>query len=220
MEKITGFKNCNILIDKNIIKTNVIVNRGIIFKIGDYVCDNMIELDDELIVVPGFIDEHIHGANAVDFMDGEKYLNILEDTAKSGVTSVCATTSTNSISNIKKALKNISEYISKNIDMGSRIIGIHLEGPFLSKEYKGAQLDEFIIDSNISVMNEFIKSKSLHSEKSIDVYNLLNDPYQICPRLHISFVTYSQVHLLKPFIDTSQVSNRASMRSLNMKQLK
>lgn len=168
MEKITGFKNCNILIDNNIIKTNVIVNSGIIFKIGDYVCENMIELGDDLIVVPGFIDEHIHGANAVDFMDNGKYLNILEDTAKSGVTSLCATTTTNSILNIKKALKNISKYISSNIDMGSRIVGIHLEGPFLSKEYKGAQLDEFIIDSNIDIMNEFINA-SLNNIKLITV---------------------------------------------------
>lgn len=158
MKSIKGFKNCNILMDNKIIKTNIIINNGLIDKIGNHVCDDLITLDDDLFVVPGFIDEHIHGAASVDFMDKSGYLNILNDTAKSGVTSLCATTTTHSVERIVEVLRSIRLYISKNFIMGSRIIGIHLEGPFISKEYKGAQLEEYIIEPSIDIFNEFINA--------------------------------------------------------------
>ncbi len=158
MKKIKGFNNCNILINNKIVKTNVVIENGVIDKIGNYLCDDMLELDDSFIVVPGFIDEHIHGANGFDFMDCSGYFDILNDTAKSGVTSVCATTTTHSIERLEKVLKSISGYISKNNIIGSRIIGIHLEGPFISKEYKGAQLEEYIIRPNIEAINKFINA--------------------------------------------------------------
>ena len=163
MNEIKGFKNVNILINDKIIKTNIIIKNGIIDKLGCYECDNMITLSDELIIVPGFIDEHIHGSNGYDFSDEEiDFSVILNNLAKDGVTSVVSTISTNSIKKIENALVKINEYIKCNEPLGSKIIGIHLEGPFISKEYKGAQLEEYIINPDIDLMKHFIKISGNH----------------------------------------------------------
>lgn len=93
-----------------------------------------------LYLAPGFIDEHIHGANGTDTMDAT--LDALENIATSlpqeGVTSFLATTMTMPIPNIERALKNIKEYRSKKRP-GARVAGIHLEGPFISPLHPGAQ---------------------------------------------------------------------------------
>ena len=63
MKEIKGFKNSYILTEQGIIKTNLLIENGIIKKIGDFECEGLTLLDEEKIVIPGFIDEHIHGSS-------------------------------------------------------------------------------------------------------------------------------------------------------------
>ena len=70
MKEIKGFKNCNILINGEIVKTSLLIENGRISFIGEVNDNDLVELDDDKIVVPGFIDEHIHGAMGSDAMDG------------------------------------------------------------------------------------------------------------------------------------------------------
>ncbi len=158
MKQIKGFKKCNILFNNEIIKTNIYIKDGIIEKIGQFQNDDLLELNENLLVVPGFIDQHIHGANGYDFMDKKGYDEILKDVAKSGVTSVCATTTTHSIEELIKTLTCLKNYMDENNTEASKIIGIHLEGPFISHQYKGAQLEEYIINSDINIMDRLINS--------------------------------------------------------------
>lgn len=158
METIIGFKNTFILTEEGIIKTNIIIKDGIINYIGDKEIDGLITLPDDQILVPGFIDEHMHGINGYDVMDGnvETLRKIAEEVAKEGVTSFLATTSTASIQKTIETLHAVKTFKELDNSCYAEIIGAHLEGPFLSKTYQGAQLGEYIINPSISLMKEFI----------------------------------------------------------------
>ena len=158
METIIGFKNTFILTEEGIIKTNIIIKDGIISYIGDKEIDGLSTLPDDQVLVPGFIDEHMHGINGYDVMDGsvETLRKIAEEVAKEGVTSFLATTSTASIQKTINTLHAVKAFKEINNSCYAEIIGAHLEGPFLSKTYQGAQLGEYIINPSISLMKEFI----------------------------------------------------------------
>lgn len=88
-------------------------------------------------LVPGFIDLHIHGAEAADVMDAseEAFVTIAKALAAEGVTGFLATTMTAPRSQIEAVL-NLIPKAKQNKD-GAAILGVHLEGPFIAK--MGAQ---------------------------------------------------------------------------------
>lgn len=91
-------------------------------------------------IAPGFIDVHVHGGGGGDTMDGLDGLKTLAAYhAQHGTTALLATTITNPWKNILKALKNIQKAVNAADWTGSRIIGAHLEGPFISPHKLGAQ---------------------------------------------------------------------------------
>ena len=106
-------------------------------------------------VSPGFINIHIHGAAGVDTMDGE--LSALKKLAEflpsTGVTSFLPTTMTMPLEKIYRALENIRA--GKNFTHGAKILGAHLEGPFISKKFNGAQAQESIIRADFELIKNF-----------------------------------------------------------------
>ena len=108
--------------------------------------DNVIDAKGQN-VLPGFIDQHIHGANGADNMDAteEAVATIAKFLPKEGTTSYLATTMTQSVENINKALHAIDDYSENKNEAGeAEILGIHLEGPFISKKRIGAQNPNFV----------------------------------------------------------------------------
>jgi N-acetylglucosamine-6-phosphate deacetylase len=100
-------------------------------------------------LVPGRIDMHIHGAHGADVMDATPAAldQIRQSLAAEGVTGFLATTVTESVEKINFALQNIDDY-QKNISKavaGAEILGIHLEGPFISPRHAGAHRVELIL---------------------------------------------------------------------------
>ena len=96
--------------------------------------DEIVEVDGAY-VIPGFIDVHSHGGYSFDAMDAspeEIDQMVRQMTAKEGITSYFCTTMTQTYENIEKAMVNIKEAAEKN----PVIQGIHLEGPFISVNYK------------------------------------------------------------------------------------
>jgi len=94
------------------------------------------------LIVPGFIDVHSHGGYNFDAMDGnaKELSEMVDDMVYEGVTTYFPTTMTQSPENIAHAMTAIKEAAAKN----PVIQGIHLEGPFVSPVFKGAQPEEYI----------------------------------------------------------------------------
>lgn len=92
-----------------------------------------------LFVVPGFIDIHVHGAMGSDTMDatGEALWAMSEYYVRHGVTAFLPTTVTASVEDTLAAVRNVAN--TPQNSSGARHLGIHLEGPCLSHEFRGAQ---------------------------------------------------------------------------------
>ena len=157
MKEIKGFKNSWILTEEGLVKTNLIVENGLIKSIGNDVVDGLVELEEDKIVIPGFIDQHIHGAAGSDAMDGTKedLSKIACALAKEGTTAFLATTMTQSPENIDKALTAVKEYIEEAPETGAEILGVHLEGPFISKDFIGAQPLEYVAEPKVDVFKHY-----------------------------------------------------------------
>lgn len=153
-----AFKNASVYAEgKGIIRTSVYFDDKI-RQIGGYVAGaEEIELPENAVVLPGFIDEHIHGAGGSDAMDGNtKDLAIIAETvAKEGTTSFLATTMTQSKENILKAMRAVKEYSEAAGEQGARIAGVHLEGPFIAAAHKGAQPLEYVAAPDAKTFDEY-----------------------------------------------------------------
>ena len=153
-----AFKNASVYAEgKGIIKTSVYFDDKI-RQIGGYVAGaEEIELPENAVVLPGFIDEHIHGAGGSDAMDGNtKDLAIIAETvAKEGTTTFLATTMTQSKENILKAMRAVKEYREAAGEQGARIAGVHLEGPFIAAAHKGAQPLEYVAAPDVKTFDEY-----------------------------------------------------------------
>jgi len=92
-----------------------------------------------LFVVPGLIDLHVHGSNAYDTMDAtpQALLGMARFLARHGVTSYLPTTVTAASEATLAAIENVGR--TPQPDDGARHMGIHLEGPYLNHEQRGAQ---------------------------------------------------------------------------------
>lgn len=152
-----GLKNVKVYIKNvGIVKTNIGIENGRIAYIGN---EENIEpiFETDGIVVPGFIDEHIHGAGGADAMDGtvEALQTISEFLAREGTTGFLATTMTQSPENITNALKAVKKVREKGEYKGAEILGVHLEGPFISPKHVGAQPLEYVATPDAELFDKY-----------------------------------------------------------------
>lgn len=122
-----------------------------------------------LTVVPGFIDQHIHGANGADHMDAsfEALENIANFLPKEGTTSYLATTMTQSEESVCDALEKIAEYMGSDNKPGqAEILGAHLEGPCISLKHIGAQNPNYVIKPTKESFDKFWEA-SKHTVKLV-----------------------------------------------------
>ena len=107
------------------------------------------------IAMPGFIDIHTHGSCGIDFMDAVEadYKQIEEAFYEEGITSFLATTLTSDLDSMKRVCQTVNNV--KN-DIPS-LLGVHLEGPYINKIYKGAQNEAFIREPNVDELKELIE---------------------------------------------------------------
>ncbi len=106
--------------------------------------DNIVDAEGKM-VVPGFIDVHCHGRSGYDFTDAmqEGMDAIGIDKLKEGVTTLLPTTLTLPEEQLKPAMKTVAEYVRRGVK-GSRIAGVHLEGPYINDKCCGAQNPAFV----------------------------------------------------------------------------
>lgn len=91
-------------------------------------------------IIPGFIDLHVHGGGGADIMQASDAASIIASThARFGTSSFLATTMTAPFDDLQKAFLAIKKSSDQKSKHEARILGIHLEGPFISSEKLGAQ---------------------------------------------------------------------------------
>ena len=151
-------------------------------------------LPEDAIVLPGFIDQHIHGAGGSDAMDGTVAdLKVIAETiAKEGTTAFLATTMTQSRENILKALQAVNKYRSEE-QTGARLLGVHLEGPFISAKHKGAQPLEYIAAPDVKVFQEYNEASG-NAIKIVTLAPELDDAKPLIEHLTKAGVTASIGH--------------------------
>lgn len=113
--------------------------------------------------IPGLIDLHFHGCKGDDFCDASK--EAIEHIAKYecsvGVTSIAPATMTLPVAELENVLKTAAEYneTSHGSDCAD-LIGVNMEGPFISKVKKGVQDERNIIPCNEQVLERFLKASN------------------------------------------------------------
>jgi N-acetylglucosamine-6-phosphate deacetylase len=97
-------------------------------------------------ISPGFIDIHVNGANGADVskIDSETFSTMADFFTKYGTTAFVGTTITADPKNIIRALQYAREYISNNSSEGAELLGIHMEGPYISPAQSGAHPKQFL----------------------------------------------------------------------------
>jgi N-acetylglucosamine-6-phosphate deacetylase len=98
----------------------------------------------EAYIAPGFVDLHLHGALGKDVMDGqeESVRTIAEHQANNGVTGFLGSTMSASLDSVLEAIRVIKN--AAKDPLPSEILGVHVEGPFVSTQKKGAHSASFI----------------------------------------------------------------------------
>lgn len=114
--------------------------------------------------IPGLIDLHFHGCMGDDFCDGTKdaIRRIAEYEASVGVTAIAPATMTLPVEELEAILRTAAEYREEagkeEAGTGADLVGVNMEGPFISKVKKGAQDERNILPCDVEVAHRFLEA--------------------------------------------------------------
>lgn len=105
-------------------------------------------------ISPGFVDIHVHGGGGGDFMDGEPeaVAAITGCHVQYGTTALLATTLTAPEEQILKAIRAVKAAPKR----GTRIVGFHIEGPYINEKWRGAQNPEYVRTANLGEVDRWL----------------------------------------------------------------
>ncbi|MFH1719816.1 MAG: N-acetylglucosamine-6-phosphate deacetylase [Planctomycetota bacterium] len=159
MEERLVITNCRLFDEQGERTVSVHIEDGVIARISQTesiaTCESVLDAQGR-IIAPGFIDIHIQGAGGADILDGtvDGLRAISRTCARFGTTSFLATTV------FKPGRKNehlalTAENVGRDLG-GANLLGIHLEGPFISLQKKGMILPECICRPSVQVLDEIL----------------------------------------------------------------
>lgn len=164
MSEFTLIKNCDVFTPLRMIQCGSILIEGEkIKRVGQFE-DSGIPPGTRVfnfknrVAVPGFIDIHLHGGGGEEFTDSsaESIITALKTHLKNGTTSLLPTLMTASHEQILNTIRTFMDIKNNNPDIPD-IIGLNLEGPYISKEKKGVQRTQYIRRPSLAEMKEYIK---------------------------------------------------------------
>ena len=161
-------KNVNVFReDKTFREGAIVIEDGMIKQVLDTEPDGGYNDGEEIIdgegsyAIPGMVDIHFHGCKGYDFCDGtrEAIEEIAKYEASIGVTAICPATMTLPVETLESILKEGVKY-RKAQDAGEAapgadLVGVNMEGPFISAVKKGAQDERHIVPCNASIYHRF-----------------------------------------------------------------
>ncbi len=127
------------------------------------ICNSFESTEDDIVrdccgnyLSPGFVDIHVHGGGGKSAMstNPEDIKDMARAHLKNGTTSIVPTTLTTPIAQLKDVCLTIKK-ASEDFSEGN-ILGVHLEGPYISKKYKGAQSENDIINAEDHPADELL----------------------------------------------------------------
>ncbi len=153
-------------------------------------------------ILPGFIDLHIHGGGGKDLMEGKDALRTLTQAhARCGTTSLLATTVTASPESLTSVLSDVRKFMEepRSTDT-SRVLGVHLEGPFVNPDKLGAQPPE----SRAATREEIDHLLALADVRLITMAIEFKENLELIPYLTERNVRVQQGHTLATYEQSLQ----------------
>lgn len=144
--------------DKSFTTQDLYIENGRIVSNREQLTDTTIIDAENLLVLPGLIDIHSHGAMGHDFSDGdmEGLRKILKYQHAHGVTSYCPTTMTLPKEKLIHIFHSIRDW--KDEPGQARMVGINMEGPFLDPDKRGAHKEDYITLPDPEFFREYNKA--------------------------------------------------------------
>ncbi|OLN30791.1 N-acetylglucosamine-6-phosphate deacetylase [Desulfosporosinus metallidurans] len=155
-------ENGEVLVDGRFEKVNILVKNGKITSLARIDSDcktcNVLNASDKKIV-PGFIDIHTHGGYGVDVNNATTadLLKLSRFFAAQGTTGWLASIVTDTYEQTTWCIGQIRQAMEEAND-GAQILGIHLEGPFLSSDYKGSMQGALLRKADSSLFDNYQKA--------------------------------------------------------------
>ncbi len=150
------------------------------------------------LLLPGFIDTHVHGGGGRDIMEGGDAAGVVaREHARHGTTALVATTMTAPIADIDAAFAALAPICNAPRGHGARVLGVHLEGPYLNPGKLGAQPD-FVKPMSVAEV------RRLHAVAPIRVLTLapeVDDHVSLIPALKAMGIRVQAGHSLASYED-------------------
>ena len=139
--------------DGSFLEQTLYVNAHRLVDKAEYQDDGEIIDAEGLLVLPGLVDIHSHGAAGEDFSDGnpEGLKKILQYEKRCGITSYCPTSMTFPKERLRQIFASIK---GAQTEEGAKVVGINMEGPFLDPAKKGAHVEEWIAAPDAAFVRE------------------------------------------------------------------
>lgn len=182
-----------IVTPRGIVAGHIAIENGKIASISTKAAPLLTESYDagQNLVLAGFIDLHVHGAGGWEVGPRvESVLNMAKSLAENGTTSFYPTPPMTDIKTLCKTLKAINdavhtqrEQLAEGVACGAEILGIHLEGPFLNKENKGAMAEDFLLPPELPTI-QLLEKQAPNLIKRITLAPELPGSFQLIKSLH------------------------------------
>ena len=139
--------------DGSFLEQTLYVNAHRLVDKAEYQDDGEIIDAEGLLVLPGLVDIHSHGAAGEDFSDGnpEGLKKILRYERSCGITSYCPTSMTFPKERLRQIFASIK---GAQTEEGAKVVGINMEGPFLDPAKKGAHVEKWIAAPDVAFVRE------------------------------------------------------------------